>query len=238
MADAPKIPVTPGPLILVIEDEPQLRKFLIPALEGHGYRVLDAENGESGLLAARQNVPDVILLDLGLPDMDGLEVTRRLRQWSKIPVIVLSARGQETDKVSALDAGADDYLTKPFGVPELLARIRVALRHQNRTASAGGEFITGPLRVDLDARQVFLNGNEIQLTAIEYKLLVTLIQSAGKVVTHRQLLNAVWGPGHSDQVQYLRVYVAHLRRKLEPDPAKTAIFRTETGVGYRLLVPE
>jgi two-component system KDP operon response regulator KdpE len=229
-------PGTPGPQLLLIEDEAQLRRFLRLGLTAHGYRLLEAATGDEGLRMAQQYMPDLVLLDLGLPDLDGLEVTRRLRQWSQTPIVVLSARGQETDKVSALDAGADDYLTKPFGLPELLARLRVALRHvaQRTSADGGGEFTAGPLRVDLAARRVWVDGAETHLTALEYRLLAVLIEHAGRVMTHRQLLAAVWGPGNTEQHQYLRVYMAHLRRKLEPDPARPRILQTETGVGYRL----
>jgi two-component system KDP operon response regulator KdpE len=181
-------------------------------------------------------VPELVLLDLGLPDIDGLEVLRRLRQWSDVPVVVLSARGQEGDKVLALDAGADDYLTKPFGFPELLARMRVALRHRSRYPGGGAaeDFVSGPLRVDLAARRVFVTGKEIHLTVIEYKLLSALVRRAGQAVTHRQLLTEVWGPGHDDQSHYVRIYMVHLRRKLEPDPVRPRLFQTEAGVGYRL----
>jgi two-component system KDP operon response regulator KdpE len=227
---------TPGALILLVEDEAALRRYLRPSLVAQGYRVIEAEGGAEGIGLARQHVPDLVLLDLGLPDIDGLEVTRRLREWSRVPIVVLSARDQEHDKVDALDAGADDYLTKPFGFAELLARIRVALRHVAAVAAGGRvtEFSSGPLRVDLGARRTFVDGREIHLTAIEYRLLATLIEHAGKVVTHRQLLQAVWGPGHAAQAHYLRVYMAHLRRKLEADPTRPRIFRTEIGVGYRL----
>lgn len=227
----------PGPLLLLIEDEGQLRRFLRPSLMAHGYRVLEAATGEEGLSLARQYVPEIILLDLGLPDVDGLEVTRRLRQWSQAPIVILSARGQETDKVSALDAGADDYLTKPFGMPELLARLRVALRHvaERSPVDSAQQFAAGPLRVDLAARRVWVDGTETHLTALEYRLLTVLIEHAGRVMTHRQLLAAVWGPGNTEQNQYLRVYMAHLRRKLEPDPNRPRIIQTETGVGYRLV---
>lgn len=232
-------PGTPGPLILIIEDEAALRRYLRPSLAAEGYRLVEAVTGNEGLSLAAQFVPDIILLDLGLPDIDGLEVTRRLRQWSAVPILVLSARGQESDKVAALDAGADDYLTKPFGFHELLARLRVAHRHAARLGGQGGatEFVSGSLRVDLAARLVFVEGREVRLTAVEYKLLATLVENAGKVVTHRKLLESVWGPGNSDQVQYLRVYMAHLRRKLEPDAVRPKIFQTEAGVGYRLTVP-
>ena len=230
-------PPTPGPLILIIDDEAHFRRFLRPSLIAHGYRVIEAATGDLGVTMARQHVPDVVLLDLGLPDLDGIEITRRVRQWSHVPIVVLSARGQETDKVTALDAGADDYLTKPFGLPELLARLRAALRHRllKTGVSPEREFESGDLRVDLQSRQVFAGGEEIRLTAIEYRLLEVLIQHAGQVVTHRQLLDTVWGPGHAEQTEYLRVYMAHLRRKLEADPSRPRFFRTETGVGYRLL---
>jgi two-component system, OmpR family, KDP operon response regulator KdpE len=231
---------TPGPLVLVIEDEFQMRRFLRTSLGAEGFRVVEAAGGEEGLRAAAQHVPDLVLLDLGLPDLDGTEVTRRLREWSEVPVVVISARGRENDKVAALDAGADDYLTKPFGFPELLARLRVALRHASRVAAerAGEEFACGPLRVDLAARRVFVDGAEIRLTAIEYRLLTTLVRHAGRVVTHRQLLREVWGPGNAGQTPYLRVYMAHLRRKLEPRPLRARIFQTEAGVGYRLRLPD
>jgi two-component system KDP operon response regulator KdpE len=178
----------------------------------------------------------VVLLDLGLPDLDGLDVTRRLRQWCRSPILVISARGQETDKVSALDAGADDYLTKPFGLPELLARIRVALRHvAERAANADpNEFRCGPLHIDLTSRRVEVDGTEVHLSALEYRLLTVLAENAGRVVTHRKLLADVWGPGNTEHTQYLRVYMAHLRKKLEPDPARSRILHTEIGVGYRL----
>jgi two-component system KDP operon response regulator KdpE len=229
---------TPGPLVLVIEDEARLRRFLKPSLTAHGYRVIEAATAGDGLTMVRQHVPDLVLLDLGLPDLDGLALTSRIREWSGVPIVVLSARGQEADKVAALDAGADDYLTKPFGVPELLARIRTALRHGLQQAGVAPEsaFRTGPIRVELAARRVFVDDEEVRLTANEIRLLSALVQQAGRVVTQRQLLNAVWGPGHADQTQYLRVYMAHLRRKLEPDPSRPRIFQTETGVGYRLLV--
>jgi two-component system KDP operon response regulator KdpE len=223
-----------------VEDEAAVRRFLRPLLTLHGYRLVEAETGEEAISLAAQYVPDLVLLDLGLPDVDGLEVTRRLRRESQVPIIVLSARGQESDKVAALDAGADDYVTKPFGSGELLARLRVTLRHAARLGAGGGstEFATGPMCVDLVARRVTVNGAEVRLTAIEYKLLAALVEHAGAVVTHRQLLREVWGPGHAADTQYLRVYVAHLRRKLERDPARPAVIRTEIGVGYRLLTDE
>ena len=233
-------PSTPGPLVLVVEDEARMRRFLRPSLAARGYRVVEAASGEEGVAMVRQWVPDVVLLDLGLPDVDGLDVTRRIRQWSRVPIVVLSARGQEVDKVSALDAGADDYLTKPFGVDELHARIRAALRHglQRAGAAPGSMLRAGPLRIDLEARRAWVDDEEVRLTAIEWRIVAVLVQHAGRVVTHRQLLEEVWGPGHATDTQYLRVYMAHLRRKLERDPSRPRIFRTETGVGYRLLADE
>jgi two-component system, OmpR family, KDP operon response regulator KdpE len=223
-------------LILLIEDEPQMRRFLRITLQSQGYRLVEAATGHEGLQQAAMRNPDVVLLDLGLPDLDGLEVTERLREWTQTPIIVISAREQEQDKVKALDAGADDYLTKPFSAGELMARIRVALRHATRLRSGENEpiFDHAGLRVDLAARRVFMRGNEIHLTPIEYKLLTTLIRHAGKVVTHRQLLLEVWGPGQVSEVQYLRVYMTQLRHKIEADPARPQLLQNEPGVGYRL----
>jgi two-component system KDP operon response regulator KdpE len=225
------------PAVVVIEDEPQIRKFLRAALGGQGYRVFEAGTGEDGLIEAASRQPDVVIVDLGLPDIDGLQVIRRLREWSAVPIIVLSARGQEPDKVAALDAGADDYLSKPFGVGELLARMRVALRHRARVdqGSVESTVTVGDLHVDLGRRRVLIRDAEVHLTPIEYRLLATLIRYAGKVVTHRQLLREVWGPNAESQSHYLRVYMAHLRRKLEKDPAQPRYLLTEPGVGYRLL---
>jgi two-component system KDP operon response regulator KdpE len=225
-------------MILVIEDEPQMQRFLRIVLQGQGYSFIEAQTGQEGLVQAATRSPDIILLDLGLPDIDGLEVTRRLREWSDIPIIVLSAREQEQDKIKALDAGADDYLTKPFGAGELLARIRVAIRHKIMRQSATGEpvFMLDNLRVDMSQRQVFLNEQEVHLTPIEYKLLTVLIQNAGKVVTHSQLLKEVWGPSYSKETQYLRVYMTQLRHKLESDPARPRFFINEPGIGYRLKI--
>ncbi len=207
-------------------------------LTGQGYRLFEATTGAAGIIEAGSRQPDVVIIDLGLPDMDGIEVIRRLREWTAVPIIVLSARGQERDKVTALDAGADDYVSKPFGAGELLARIRVALRH---TAGASHEadeaaFKVGELHVDLLRRHVAVGAAEVRLTPTEYKLLTTLIRHAGKVVTHQQLLREVWGPAHTDQAHYVRIYMAHLRHKLEAEPARPRYLLTEPGVGYRLAV--
>jgi two-component system KDP operon response regulator KdpE len=224
------------PLVLLVEDEQQMRTFVRLALTSHGYRVLEVEAGAEALQQAAAHTPDLVLLDLGLPDMDGLDVTRRLREWSATPIIVISARGQERQKVEALDAGADDYLTKPFGSAELMARVRVALRHAARTSQDPLSSVVtfGALRVDLAKRLVFVNESEVHLTPIEYKLLVVLTKHAGMVLTHKQLLDLVWGPGHAHQMQYLRVYMAQLRQKLEENPAHPKHLLTEPGVGYRL----
>jgi len=223
-------------LILLIEDEPQMRRFLRITLQSNGYRLVEAETGGDGLLQAASRNPDVVLLDLGLPDLDGLEVTTRLREWTQTPIIIISAREQEQDKVKALDAGADDYLTKPFNAGELLARIRVALRHALRQREGRQEpvFVLDNLRVDLAKRQVFVSDEEVHLTPIEYKLLMTLIRHAGRVITHKQLLTEVWGPAHVNEVQYLRVYMTQLRHKLESDPARPRFLMNEPGIGYRL----
>lgn len=226
-------------LILLIEDEPQMRRFLRVALQSHGYRLVEAAGGLEGLREASTRNPEVVLLDLGLPDLDGLEVMKRIRDWSAVPVIVLSAREQEQDKIRALDAGADDYLTKPFGAGELLARIRVALRHRATLGEKGeAVFSLDNLRVDLSARQVFLDDTEVHLTPIEFRLLAVLVKNAGKVITHSHLLKEVWGPPHMNQTQYLRVYMAQLRHKLEADPARPRFFLNEPGIGYRLRVSE
>jgi two-component system KDP operon response regulator KdpE len=224
------------PLVLVVEDEPQVMRFLRATLPGHGYRIVEAATGAQALVEASTRGPDLVLLDLGLPDLDGVEVTRRIREWSAVPILVVSARGQERDKVEALDAGADDYLTKPFGTEELLARMRVALRHAVRLKGDNGDtvFEVGDLRVDVAARLAYLRGEEVRLTRTEYRLLAVLVQNAGKVVTHRHLLREVWGPGSASETHYLRVYMAQLRHKLEDDPAQPRYLLTETGVGYRL----
>jgi two-component system KDP operon response regulator KdpE len=222
--------------VMVVEDELQMRTFVRLALTAHGYRVLEVETGREALQQAAAHTPDLILLDLGLPDMDGLEVTRGIREWTTTPVIVISARGQERQKVEALDAGADDYLTKPFGSAELMARIRVALRHATRNTQDPLTSVVsiGALRVDLAKRLVLVGEKEVHLTPIEYKLLVLLSKHAGMVLTHKQLLDQVWGPGHGTQMQYLRVYMAQLRQKLEENPAHPRYLVTEPGVGYRL----
>jgi two-component system KDP operon response regulator KdpE len=225
------------PLVLVVDDEPQVRRFLRASLPHQGYRLIEAETGEAALREASMRSPDAILLDLGLPDLDGVEVTRRLREWSTVPIVVLSARGQETDKIEALDAGADDYLTKPFGIGELLARLRVALRHASRAGATGEPvFEHGDLKVDLGTQRVFSRGEEVRLTRTEYRLLALLVKHAGKVLTHRQLLKDVWGPGSVNESHYLRVYMGQLRHKLEEDPARPRHLVTEIGVGYRLKV--
>jgi two-component system KDP operon response regulator KdpE len=226
----------PLPVVLIVEDEPHMRRFLHSALEAHAYRPIEAATAREGVAQATGRNPDAILLDLGLPDADGIEVTRRLREWSTTPIIVISARGQEQDKVAALDAGADDYLTKPFGVGELLARLRVALRHavQRTTGTSDGVFTVGGLRVDLERRRVFVDDQDVHLTPIEYKLLTTLARHAGKVLTHRQLLKEVWGPNAIEHTHYLRVYMTQLRHKLEAEPARPRYLLTEPGVGYRL----
>jgi two-component system, OmpR family, KDP operon response regulator KdpE len=224
-----------APCILVVEDEQEIRRFLRASLGNHDYRVIEADNAREGLRQAEDEHPDLVLLDLGLPDVDGLEVIRRLRDWTTTPIIVVSARGREVEKVAALDAGADDYLTKPFSVGELLARIRVALRHATRAGESGeSTFTRDELSVDLAARHVFVGPNEVHLTPIEFRLLATLIKHAGKVVTHRQLLKEVWGPDSVFETHYLRVYMAHLRRKIETDPARPHYLLTEAGIGYRL----
>jgi len=232
----PKFMTADKELILLIEDEPQMRRFLRITLQSQGYRLVESETGGDGLTQAATRNPDVILLDLGLPDLDGLEVTKRLREWTETPVIVISAREQEQDKVKALDAGADDYLTKPFSAGELLARIRVALRHRAGFGTDQQEpvFVLDNLRVDLAKRQVLLDNAEVHLTPIEYKLLTVLIRHSGKVITHSQLLKEVWGPAHVNEVQYLRVYMTQLRHKLEADPAQPKFLINEPGIGYRL----
>jgi two-component system KDP operon response regulator KdpE len=225
----------PTPVVVAIEDDPQIRRFLRTGLESHGFQVHEAETGAQGVAEAANRRPDLVILDLGLPDLDGVEVVKKIREWSALPVIVLSARASETDKVAALDAGADDYLTKPFSLGELLARIRVALRHsQGAAQEKGGVFSVADLKVDLAQRRVHVDGREVHLTPIEYRLLSVLVKHAGKVLTHRQLLKEVWGPGYVERSHYLRVHMASLRHKLEADPARPRFLLTEVGVGYRL----
>jgi two-component system KDP operon response regulator KdpE len=221
--------------ILVVEDERQMRRFVSITLTAHDYTVLEAETMAEGIRQASSYTPDLVLLDLGLPDADGLEFIRRVREWTPMPIIVISARGKEDDKVRALDEGADDYVTKPFGASELLARIRVALRHAVRPESAATAIAIGEdITVDLVKRLVVVRGEEVHLTPIEYKLLTLLVKHAGMVVTHRHMLDQVWGPGHAHQMQYLRVYMTQLRHKLEREPAHPRHLVTEAGVGYRL----
>ncbi|HVU11143.1 MAG TPA: response regulator [Phototrophicaceae bacterium] len=225
-----------SPLILVIEDDSQIRRFLRVTLNSSGYNLIEATSGQEGLKQIGLHHPDLIILDLGLPDMDGLDVARQVREWSATPIIVLSVRSQERDKVAALDLGADDYLTKPFGTEELLARMRVALRHSIRATQGSDDpvFTAGDLRVDQAHRQVFVGENEVHLTPIEYKLLLVLVQYAGKVVTRKQLLHDVWGTHYDTETHYLRVYMGQLRHKLEADPTRPRYLITEPGVGYRL----
>ncbi len=227
----------PQPVALIVEDEPNIRRFVRLALEGEGWTVHDAATVKQGLIDAGTRRPDLVVLDLGLPDGDGVDFLRDLRGWSTVPVIVLSARGAEEDKIAALDAGADDYLSKPFGVGELMARVRVALRRSQARASEQQDpvFRFGDVEVDQAARRVRRGGAEVHLTPIEYRLLSHLIANAGKVLTHRQLLKAVWGPAHVEQNHYLRVYMGNLRQKLEAEPASPRHLLTETAVGYRLM---
>lgn len=224
---------TPGP-VLLLEDDANIRHFVRTALEAQGYKVSEASTAHGGLAAARSGKAGLLILDLGLPDLDGLEVIRQLRAWSGMPILVLSARNQEEAKVAALDAGADDYLTKPFGVGELLARVRAGMRRASGTADmAGSRHVADGLEVDLDKHRVRRDGYEIHLTPIEYKLLATLLRNRGRVMTYRQLLKEVWGGAHSEDNHYVRIYMAQLRSKLERDPAQPALLLTETGVGYR-----
>jgi two-component system KDP operon response regulator KdpE len=221
------------PVALLIEDEVGIRRFLRAALEGQGFTCVEASTGAEGIAHAATRAPEIILLDLGLPDMDGLDVMRRIREWSTVPIIVLTARGKEREKVDALDGGADDYVTKPFSVLELLARVRAARRY--RSESDGAEILeSGSLRIDLARRRVSVDGKTVQLTPIEYRLLATLARHPGRVLTHEFLLREVWGPASTDQRHYLRVYMAQLRQKLEADPSQPTILMTEPGVGYRM----
>jgi two-component system KDP operon response regulator KdpE len=226
-----------APVAVIIEDEPQIRRFVRAALEAEGWSVHEAENMGRGLIEAGTRKPDLLVLDLGLPDGDGIDLIRDVRAWSPVPIIVLSARSDEADKVAALDAGADDYLTKPFGVGELLARVRANLRRPRPAADEAQPVLRfGDVEVDRQARLVRRGGKEVHLTPIEYRLLSVLLANAGRVLTHRQLLREVWGPSHAEQNHYLRIYMGHLRQKLEADPAQPRHLLTETGVGYRLML--
>lgn len=224
--------------VLIVDDEPQIRRFLRTSLSAHGYQVLEASGGQEALVRLATEPPDVVLLDLGLPDLDGLDVTHRIREWSQVPIIVLSVRGQEGDKIAALDGGADDYVTKPFGLGELLARIRAALRHRLQSQVDAPVFQSGGLRVDLARRVVTVDGGEVKLTPKEYEVLRVLVIHAGKVLTHQHLLREVWGPVAVEATQYLRVYIGQLRQKLEADPAQPRYLLTEPGVGYRLRLAD
>ena len=221
-------------IALIIDDEPQIRRLLRVTLEANGYRVFDASTGDEGVVQAAQRRPDVVLLDLGLPDLDGITVLKRLREWSQVPIIILSVRDREDDKIAALDAGANDYVTKPFSAGELLARLRAVLRH---TQSQGADAVlrTGNLEVDLAGRVVRKRGEVVKLTPTEYALLRLLVTHVGKVLTHRQLLTDIWGPKSSQATHYLRVHIAHLREKIEDDPAQPKLIITEPAIGYRLV---
>jgi len=223
--------------VLVIDDEPQIRRLLRVTLEANGYEVFDATTGQEGIVQAAQCRPEIILLDLGLPDLEGVEVLKRIREWSRVPIIILSVRDRENDKIAALDAGADDFVTKPFGSGELLARLRTTLR-RSQPQPAEAILRTGNLEIDLANRLVRKNGAEVKFTPTEYALLRLLVVHAGKVLTHRQLLTEVWGPNAVEQTQYLRVHIAHLREKLEPDAGRPAFILTESGVGYRFIKPD
>lgn len=225
---------TVKPTVLVIDDELQIRRLLRVSLNANGYRVLEAATGQEGISEVAQHRPDVVVLDLGLPDMDGMAVLKRLREWSRVPVVMLSVKDREDDKIGALDNGADDYVTKPFATGELLARLRVAMRH-GQSPSESAVFRSGHLEVDLAARMVKVGGREVRLTATEYALLRLFVQHVGRVLMHQQILREVWGPNYIDQTQYLRVFVAHLREKIEAEPAKPSLLLTEPGIGYRLV---
>lgn len=223
------------PVIIVIEDDPAIRKFLRTSLSTQGFSVFEAETGKQGIVEAGMRKPDLLILDLGLPDMDGMAVIRAVRNWSAMPIIVLSARNQEQHKIEALDLGADDYLTKPFGFGELLARIRVALRHANRPADGQPNdiYVNEDLRIDLHKRLVSVGGQDVHLTPLQYRLLSVLVKHAGKVMTHQQILKEVWGPSYQQNAHYLRIYMSQLRQKLEKDPTQPRYLLTESGVGYR-----
>ena len=225
-----------GARILVVDDEPQILRFLKPSLTAAGYEVISATNGKDALTAAATRSPDAILLDLGLPDMDGKEVIRELRTWSRTPILVLSARDRESEKIAALDLGADDYVNKPFGIGELTARLRTALRHAAEQASEQTRIQAGPLDIDILAHRVTRDGEPVKLTPKEFDLLAVLVRNAGRVLTHRQILTAVWGPAHTEDLQYLRVFIGQLRQKLELSPDTPELILTEPGIGYRLNV--
>ncbi|WP_045226901.1 response regulator [Methyloterricola oryzae] len=224
------------PVIVVIEDDPPIRRFLRTGLGSHGFKVFEADTGQRGIIEADTRKPDLIILDLGLPDMDGITVVKAVREWSQTPILILSARDAEQQKIDTLDAGADDYLTKPFSLGELLARIRVALRHASRTPGndPSGIFVAGDLKVDLQNRRVYLKDQEVTLTPIQYRLLSVLVKHAGKVLTHHQLVTEVWGPSHGDCLHYPKIYMSQLRQKLEEDPAHPQHLVTVSGIGYRL----
>ena len=224
------------PVVLVVDDELAMRRFLRASLHSHGFRVVEAATAAEAVAAATSHNPELVLLDLGLPDGDGVTLTRRIREWSRVPIIVVSARGDDADKVQALDAGADDYLTKPFSVQELLARMRVALRHAAAAGGAAAEPVLriGTLTIDLGRRVVLSDGEEVHLTPIEFRLLALLARNAGRMLTHRQILLEVWGPGGGNETHTVRVHMANLRRKIERDPARPRLLLTEPGVGYRL----
>jgi two-component system KDP operon response regulator KdpE len=230
-------PASVPPVALVIEDEAGIRRFLRAALESQGFTCVEAGTGSEGIAHAATRAPEIILLDLGLPDMDGLDVMRRIREWSTVPIVVLTARGKEREKIDALDGGADDYVTKPFSILELLARVRAAQRY--RTVPDDAPVLeSGSLRIDMARRRVSVRGTAVSLTPIEYRLLSTLARHAGRVLTHEFLLREVWGPSSTDQRHYLRVYMAQLRQKLESDPSRPTVLMTEPGVGYRMAEPE
>ncbi len=226
------------PVIIVIEDDPSIRRFLHTSLSTQGFKVFEVDTGKKGIVEVGVRKPDLLILDLGLPDMDGVDIIKTIRSWSTVPIIILSARSDEQQKIHAFDAGADDYLTKPFGFGELLARIRVALRHSMRPyeQSQTDIFITGNLKFDAVNRVVCVDNQEVHLTPIQYRLLMVLVKNAGKVLTHQQILKEVWGPSFKENAHYLRIYMSQLRQKLEADPAQPKLLLTESGIGYRLKV--
>lgn len=223
--------------VLVVDDEPQILRFLKPSLSAAGYDIIAADNGGQALRAAATMAPDVVLLDLGLPDMDGKDVIAELRKWSKVPIVVVSARGREAEKIAALDLGADDYVNKPFGIGELMARIRTALRRASNSAGEIFKVVCGDLIIDISAHSVTRAGKAIKLTPKEFELLAILARNAERVVTHRQILTSVWGPAHSEDLQYLRVFIGQLRQKLKGAVDQPELIQTEAGIGYRLALP-